>query len=324
MSTRIDKPHLRTAEQLERKYNFSTMEKNIKLSETSIVKVNNTLADFINAAIGDLETLKDQLDGQIETWYGSGIPTLSNEPAINWNVSSYPDHVGDVYYDRDSGNAYKFTVEDNVYSWNNLGSSLMSEVLSIANAASDTADSKRRIFTIQPVPPYDVGDIWIKDIGSNTGEIYICQIPRASDDTYVIGDFIIATKYTDDRTALDAQEIAAQARQKAVDLETEQGRLALNFSEHIVLNDGSVEEGKKSKITFDDGAITLSTNESGIKLYMDNDSIEFRKADNTILGSWSAATEKATSTELNLGNFAFIPRKDSSGNFTSLSFRKVK
>jgi hypothetical protein len=70
------------------------------------------------------------------------------------------------------------------------------EALALANSAQDTADSKRRVFVAQPVPPYDNGDLWFYN-----QEIYICQISKALGETYESKDFIIATKYTDDTLA---------------------------------------------------------------------------------------------------------------------------
>ena len=70
------------------------------------------------------------------------------------------------------------------------------QALALANAASDTADSKRRVFTSQPIPPYDNGDLWI-----NNQEIYICQITKGSSESFSANDFINNLKYTDDTLA---------------------------------------------------------------------------------------------------------------------------
>ena len=67
--------------------------------------------------------------------------------------------------------------------------------MALANSAKDTADNKRRVFLAPPLPPYDNGDLWF-----DNGEIYICQISKTEGD-YEEGDFIIATKYTDDTLA---------------------------------------------------------------------------------------------------------------------------
>jgi len=329
MSERTDRPQVRTAQDLERKYAWLFGNQTaIKQTEVGLVKVNGILNEFLAATIGDLQTLQAQLDGQIDTWYGDYVPTLSNEPTSSWNVSDYDDHIGDLFYDRLTGDTYQFEEDNGTYSWVEVQSSLMSEILSMANAAKDTADGKRRVFvtpyTIDgttystPQPPYDIGDLWVDNAGNISGVLYICQIARESG-SYVSGDFIVATKYTDDTVALSAKDIAEEAKEIGLEVDTKNGALTLKFDDHFILNDGSLEPIQKSKIKFDNGSINLSASSSGIQLYMDNDSIEFRKSNGDVLGSWSASNDTATSTELNLGNFAFIPRDNG-----SLGFRKVK
>ena len=319
MSVKTERPQVRTAQDLERKYalllNSGTA---IKQTETGLIKVNNILSQFIAATIGDLETLQQQLDGQIETWYGDTTPTLLNEPASNWQVSDYPDHVGDIYYDNGTGNTYQFINDNGTYGWSSINSSLMSEIFGIANAAKDTADNKRRVFVVQPTPPYDTGDIWIKNVGEENGEVYICQIAKEEGSSYADGDFIVATKYTDDTIALSAQQTATLAQEKALDVEATADRLDLNFNKRFVLNDDTVVDEKYSKITFEDGSIGFIAGNSRIKLVIDNDSIEFKDSSDIVIASWSATDTTATSSTLILGNFKFEPRENG-----SLGFRKV-
>ena len=328
MSVGNERPQVRTAQELERKYALLLGNTEaIKQTEVGLVKVNNILNSFISATIGDLETLQAQLDGQIDTWYGSDEPTLLNEPSVNWQVSEYPDHVGDIYYDRETGTTFQFIEENGTYLWDEINSSLMSEIFGMANAAQDTADNKRRVFFTTndvdtPTPPYDTGDIWIKNVGGTTGEMYICQIARIDGESYVSGDFVISTKYTDNTVALSAQEAAAQAMQKALDVYTDGTLLDLNFSKRLILNDDQVADELKSKIRFEDGSILFSAGNSTIQLKIDNDSIDFLNVTDPsnpiLLASWSATNNQATSTELKLGNFAFIPRDNG-----SLDFKKV-
>jgi hypothetical protein len=312
MSVKTERPQVRTAQDLERKYALLfNMETAIKQSEAGLVKVNNILNEFIAATIGDLETLQQQLDGQIDTWYGSEEPTLLNEPASSWQVSEYSDHIGDLYYNNNNGLTYQFSENNGTYSWTQIDSSLMSEILSMANAAKDTADNKRRVFVTQPTPPYDTGDLWL-----NNQELYICQIAKQSG-SYTSGDFIIATKYTDDTVALSAQQAAELAEEKALDVEAKHNSLQLNFDKRIILNDDTVVDEKFSTIAFEDGAIKLAAGDSIIKLVIDNDSIEFQDESGNVIASWSAISGATRTSELLLGNFAFIPRANG-----SLGFRK--
>lgn len=189
---------VRTAQDLERKYNFSSMQKAIKQSEQGITKISSELDNFVSATVGTLDNLQDQIDGNITTFYYSGVPTLSNVPASTWSQSEYNIHLGDLYFDKNTGYAYRFYYdsENEVYGWIKLTDSDVVQALALANAASDTADSKRRVFTQQPTPPYDNGDLWI-----NNQEIYICQISKGSTESFSADDFINNLKYTDDTLA---------------------------------------------------------------------------------------------------------------------------
>ena len=193
-----DRNGVRSAQDLERKYDFAGIKKAVKQSVEGLNKTNTILEDFINTTLDDLDDIHDQLDGNITTYYYSGVPTLLTPPASEWPESEYANHVGDLYYDRDTGYAYRFVLdgETGVYSWIELMDNDVAEALALANAALDTADSKRRVFVVQPTPPYDNGDLWIYN-----QEIYICQISKPAGETYADNDFIIATKYTDDTLA---------------------------------------------------------------------------------------------------------------------------
>lgn len=189
---------VRTAQDLERKYNFSSMQTAIKQSEQGITKISSELDNFVSATVDTLDNLQDQIDGNITTYYYSGVPTLLNVPASTWSQSEYNTHLGDLYYDKNTGYAYRFYLDSDTdtYGWVKLTDSDVTQALALANAASDTADSKRRVFLLQPTPPYDNGDLWI-----NNQEIYICQISKGSSETFSANDFINNLKYTDDTLA---------------------------------------------------------------------------------------------------------------------------
>ena len=190
----------RSAQDLERKYNFSQLgelKRNYELQKESLTKIENELNTFARETTDALENLQDQVDGNITTWFYSGAPTLSNLPASDWTTDELKNnHLGDLYYDQDTGDTYRFILENNVYKWKKLENTDISQVLAIANAAQDTADSKRRVFVTQPSPPYDVGDLWIRN-----QELYRCQTSKRSTEVYESNDWITAVKYTDDTVA---------------------------------------------------------------------------------------------------------------------------
>ena len=191
---------LRTPEDLERKYDLKSifsLKENYELQKNGLNKVENELNNFVIATGKNLKELQDQVDGNITTWFYSGVPTASNEPASTWITDTEKNnHLGDLYYDKDTGYAYRYSLDNATYSWIKITDNDVTQALAIANSAKDTADSKRRVFVVQPTTPYDVGDLWIKD-----EELYRCQTTKASSETFEENDWIIATKYTDDTKA---------------------------------------------------------------------------------------------------------------------------
>ena len=70
-----------------------------------------------------LSTMQQQIDGAIETWTGTDVPTLQNAPASSWTTAQLKDqHVGDVYFvvnsqSQQNGYNYRFTKTGSSYSW---------------------------------------------------------------------------------------------------------------------------------------------------------------------------------------------------------------
>jgi len=120
------------------------------------------LTTTVNSQIG---VLQGQIDNNITSWFLAGQPTLANAPANTWADDPTRNiHLGDLYYDTSNGLAYRFQVVATVYSWQQLVDSDIALALLNASKAQDTADSKRRVFTAQPLTSeaYDVGDLWDK------------------------------------------------------------------------------------------------------------------------------------------------------------------
>ena len=201
-----------TAEDLIRRYNLENLKSDRKSIQTIKKNANNTnnlLNNFIEATVSDLQNLQDQVDGNIATWFFSGVPTLQNSPAVDWTTDENKNnHLGDLYYDKDTGYAYRFTLDSNVYSWVKLSDSDIAEALAIANAAQDTADSKRRVFVATPSPPYDVGDIWIKD----DKDLYRCAVSRSAGN-FNEAEWVKATDYSNDDYAKNVEAVLNQFKQ---------------------------------------------------------------------------------------------------------------
>jgi hypothetical protein len=314
MSIKTDRPQVRTAEELERKYNFAGFEKNIKTTTTGLTKVNNELNEFVNAVAGDTSILERQLDGEIDTWFGDGIPTLLNPPASDWNVDEYSNHVDDLYYDKTTGKTYMFIENNGTYSWEERPSTFLAEIMAIANSAQETADDKKTIFVErQPVPPYDNGDLWI-----NNKKLYVCQIARGKDDTFHAQDFVEATDYVDGTQAQANAASIEIINGQITQLLADNNEFKLNFITTKTLTDGFTESFQEitDYIRFVGGNIELGKGDNLYTLKIENDRINIYYNGQSI-SNWQQ--DKFTVSQLNLGNFAFIPRQNG-----SLGFRKVK
>ena len=166
--------------------------------------------------------LQNQVDGAIETWFYEGVPTLKNAPASSWTTDKDKDtHLGDLYYDNKTGKAYRFAKDGNTYKWTIITDTDIAKALSDASKAQETADGKMKVFSTQPNPPYQVGDIWVNatypsDGSTYKNEVLRCQTDKKAGSQFAIADWIKASKYTDD-TVANAAKKAAEDAQRAAD-----------------------------------------------------------------------------------------------------------
>ena len=215
-------------------YDGKTLDKYIteksldKNAVETIIKGSQTITD-----------LQNQIDGAIETWFYDGVPTLSNAPAVGWTTDKdKKTHLGDLYYDNKTGKAYRFAKDGSTYKWIIITDTELTKALkdssqalkdaanadkkagdaqTSANGAQATANSKRRIFGSQPVPPYDVNDMWVNATYPNDGstyknEILKCSTAKAEGGKFDIADWKLASKYTDDTVAEEAQKATEKAQ----------------------------------------------------------------------------------------------------------------
>lgn len=155
-------------------------------------EVNNFIS---NTYTTDINNLQSQIDGQIETFFYDYEPTLQNIPASGWTTNEErKKHEGDLFYWKSKGYAYRFMQDGATWKWQLVQDTDITLALAAAEKAQDTADHKRRVFVVQPKPPYDIGDLWTQ--GSN-GDLMRCRVARASG-SYDSSDWEKASKYTDD------------------------------------------------------------------------------------------------------------------------------
>lgn len=174
----------------------------------AISDTNKELMDFTQTVTEDIGNLQNQIDGNITTWFYSYVPTSDNYPASEWTTDAEKNaHLGDLFYivgnPESDGQAYRWALVGGVYKWVYVEDADVTKALADAAKAQDTADSKRRIFTAQPTPPYDVGDTWM--VGEN-GDILTCISAKPSSGVYARSDWGKLNKYTDDSVALEVAD----------------------------------------------------------------------------------------------------------------------
>ena len=163
------------------------------------------IESFVDAIVDPkIEGIQNQIDGVIETWFYNGVPTLNNYPASGWNTENLKiQHLGDLYYDNDTGTAYRFSQNtQGGYYWNTITDDAITKALAEAQKAQDTADGKRRVFTSQPTSDdeYDEGDLWVNaTYGTQySNDILRCITHKVKGVAFNISHWTLASKYTDD------------------------------------------------------------------------------------------------------------------------------
>ncbi|MDY4051025.1 MAG: hypothetical protein SOZ06_03560 [Candidatus Faecenecus gallistercoris] len=199
-----------------------------------IISTQNSQSETINNIQSGLDDLVDQIDSNITYYKGNYVPTLENEPASEWTTDELKNnHLGDLFYNTETGIAYRFVKDGVVYKWEeesndvaeaielaenaiaqaaaaqNTANSAQSiatgaqntaegaqttanNALSTANNAQNSANSKRRVFVTEPVPPYDIGDLW-----TDGEDIYVCKTAKTEGQTFSQDDWENTTNYAE-------------------------------------------------------------------------------------------------------------------------------
>lgn len=239
-------------------YDGKTLDKYI--ADKSLDK--NAVETIINKSQTIID-LQNQIDGAIETWFYDGVPTLKNAPAISWKTDNdKKTHLGDLYYDNKTGKAYRFAKDGSTYEWIIITDTELTKALKDssqalkdaaaadkkANGAQATANTKRRIFGSQPVPPYDVNDMWVNATYPNDGstyknEILKCSTAKAEGEKFDIADWKLASKYTDDTKAEEAKKAAEKAQEEIKTTQSNLNALGTTVTENKKTFDSYVKDG---------------------------------------------------------------------------------
>ena len=301
---------VRTAADLERKYNFASLlglKKNIEITNQGMQKVENELYSILNSLAINL---KDVLDSQSDAslWFYSGIPTTTNEPYVSW--SNPEEHIGDIYYDQSSGMVYQYKGEG-VWEINN--DTDLTNAMAITNAEVDTGeDSERKVYFKTPRPPYSNGDWWIKEDGS----LFICQISKPEGETYEEEDFIIANQYTSGTYATKVNERLTIIEGTITTIEKSNDNLNIEFVKQQEVFDTLENkvvgiEGKLDDMTFNfsTNGLAIGTSTDANNSLLDNTGIKVYNYNklNAIFNNKGSGIDKLIVTgTAQIGNLKFI------------------
>ena len=269
-------------------YDGKTLDKYIadnsldKNAVETIIKKSETITD-----------LKKQIDGAIETWFYDGVPTLLNAPAGGWTTDNdKKTHLGDLYYDNKTGKAYRFAKDGSTYKWIIITDTELTKALEDSSQALKDAKSKRRIFGSQPVPPYDVNDMWVNatypsDGSTYKNEILKCSTSKAEGEEFDISDWKLASKYTDDTKAEEAKKAAEKAQAEIEKTQTNLIALGTTVSNNkkafdVFTSDGYLDSSEIAAIAQDskrleddyNAAVESYNNVVGSKFLLDKDGNE--------------------------------------------------
>lgn len=169
-----------TAEDLIRRYNLDSLRKDRKIISninSSITKRYYIIENFLTY----IEPYKNQAE-KITVWFLSGVPSSENEL-----LPIYDTQVANLYFDKDTGFIYSLKESG----WEQLDDDNLAAALSLANSEADTSDNKRNVFYSTPSPPYDTGDVWLKN-----KEILRCRYSKVNE--FKESDWIDKENYSDE------------------------------------------------------------------------------------------------------------------------------
>lgn len=157
-----------------------------------------------------IENIQKQVDGAIETWFYNGVPSSSVLPESEWkakdiaagNNNERLKHLGDLYYDNQSGHAYRYTNQGTEsvpqFVWTQISDSAVTKALADAAKAQETADHKMKVFVRQPLDSedYQVGDLWVNaTVGEYINETLRCNTSKEAGSPFYLSHWEKTSRY---------------------------------------------------------------------------------------------------------------------------------
>ena len=111
---------------------------------TKYSELEQTIDGFKMEVSETTTSLQNQIDGAIQTFTGSAVPTLSNYPADDWtDTATRNQHIGDLFYVETEGSTqgfcYRFQLNNGTYEWVLLKDSEITKAIKEAEEANAAA-----------------------------------------------------------------------------------------------------------------------------------------------------------------------------------------
>lgn len=227
-----------------------------KINENStLIESHHILYDgkSLDVAFGTMETSISTVTSNVNT-----VTKTVTDNKTKWDTAST-----NATNALNTANTVTKTVSDNKANWDKAPTALTNanNAQNTANNAQSVANSKAKVFNAQPVPPYQVGDLWVQ---GTSGVIMRCKTARASG-SYTASDWEKADKYTDDTkaNAVDTKvtTVTETVKSHSTQLTAQDGKISTLISDNTqVKKDITAVQGD---ITIAKGNITtLQTNYS--------------------------------------------------------------
>lgn len=131
---------------LKTEYQTKTDADKIYATQSSLKQTSDSITASVSktyATKESLSALKNAADNAIESWRGTGVPTLTNKPAVDWTTDAdKKKHSGDLYYDKATGKAYRFGSDDGeTYTWELNQDTDVTKALADASKAQTSANN---------------------------------------------------------------------------------------------------------------------------------------------------------------------------------------
>ena len=249
------------------------------------------------------QKLQGEIDGAIETFTVSEIPTLNNEPAVNWTTDDIKStHVGDLCYvvnnasDND-GFCYRFQYNGTVYSWALIKDN------DVTKAIQDIAELNGEVTQFKTDYTSKVSEIdgGIESLKSRTTTIETTYSTKTYTDTKTSDALTSANSYADNKASSTLTEANSYADNKASTTLSSAKTYADSTASSTLTSANDYADGKANKALTDANKYTdtaANNTLTSANTYSDN------KASDALTSANSYADTKASSTLTDAKSYA--------------------